>query len=77
MTQSMEAVSDGEVLCPQEPLQFKPNTRVRIIIESMIENGEAKPVSFLDAALSLNLDGPPNWSKNVDKYLYGHLHVNG
>jgi hypothetical protein len=30
-----------------------------------------EPLSSLDVALSLNLDGPPDWSLNLDKYLYG------
>jgi len=28
-------------------------------------------VSFLRTARSLDLDGPPNWAANIDKYLYG------
>jgi hypothetical protein len=74
MPQTLEAVFDGEVLCPQEPLQLKPNTRVRIVVESLSQNGESTPASFLDAALSLNLDGPSDWSHKVDQYLYGGLH---
>lgn len=73
MTQTLEAVFDGKVLCPQEPLELEPNTRVRIVIESLTQDGK-EPVSFLDAAMSLNLNGPPDWSQNVDKYLYGELH---
>lgn len=26
--------------------------------------------SFLDVALSIQIDGPADWSENVDKYLY-------
>jgi hypothetical protein len=29
------------------------------------------PSSFLDTALSLNLDGPPDWSARLHEYLYG------
>lgn len=69
MTQTLEAVYDGEVLCPQEPLELEPNTRVRIVVESLPQNGEEEPVSFLRLAPKLNLQGPPDWSQNVDKYL--------
>ena len=32
-------------------------------VESLSEKpGEAKPYSFLDVAMSLRLDGPPDWS---------------
>jgi hypothetical protein len=27
--------------------------------------------SFLRTARALNLDGPPDWSTNLDEYLYG------
>ena len=68
MTKTLDAVFDGEVLRPTKPLALKPNTHVRITIQSA---REAKP-SFLRTALSLNLDGPPDWSANVDKYLHGN-----
>ncbi len=73
MTQTLEAVFDGEVLCPQEPLELEPNTRVRIVVESLPPDGE-EPISFLRLAPTLNLQGPPDWSQNVDKYLYSELH---
>ncbi|HEX9991138.1 MAG TPA: antitoxin family protein [Chloroflexia bacterium] len=70
MVTTIEAMFDGEVLRPEEPLTLEPNTRVRITIETLPLNGD-KQMSFLDTARSLNLEGPPDWSANVDKYLYG------
>jgi hypothetical protein len=70
MVTTIEATFDGEVLRPEEPLTLAPNTRVRITIETLPLNGD-KPMSFLDTARSLSLEGPPDWSANVDKYLYG------
>ena len=29
------------------------------------------PYSFFEAALKMNLDGPPDWSTRLDDYLYG------
>ncbi|MFL6197486.1 MAG: hypothetical protein ACJ75H_25085, partial [Thermoanaerobaculia bacterium] len=29
-----------------------------------------EPYCFLKYAMSLNLDGPPDWSENLDDYLY-------
>lgn len=70
MVKTIEAVFDGEVLRPQDPLALEPNTRVRITIETM-EPSTGKPTSFLDTARSLNLEGPPDWAMNIDDYLYG------
>lgn len=70
MNKTIEAVFDGKVLRPIDTLTLEPNTRVRITIEVM-EPSASGPGSFLDTAQSLNLDGPPDWAKNVDAYLYG------
>jgi hypothetical protein len=66
----MEAVFDGEVLRPADPLALEPNTRVRITIETF-EPVAGETVSFLDTARSLDLNGPPDWAGNIDAYLYG------
>ncbi|MBV9469843.1 MAG: antitoxin family protein [Abitibacteriaceae bacterium] len=70
MVQILEAVFDGEVLHPDEPLDLEPNTRVRLVIETVSE-AESKPASFLRTVRSLNLEGPADWSTNLDTYLYG------
>ncbi len=70
MIQTLEAVFDGEVIHPDEPIGLEPNTRVRIVLETIPE-AEAKPDSFLRAARSLKLNGPSDWSTNLDAYLYG------
>lgn len=64
MSKIIEATFDGEVLRVDEPLDIEPNTRVRITIERM---GQPKngADSFLDTALSLNLQGPPDWSARL------------
>ena len=69
MTKTLEAVFDGEVLRPNEPLELQPNTRVRITIETT--TSEAKPRSFLRTARALNLEGPSDWSERIEEYLYG------
>lgn len=68
MTKTLEAVFDGEVLRPVEPLDLEPNTRVSVTIEIKQEKKEA--YAFLRTARSLNLDGPSDWSKRIDEYLY-------
>ncbi len=69
MTKTIEAVFDGKVLHPEDPLTLKPNTRVRITIETL-ESATGEAPSFLDTARTLNLDGPPDWAMNLDAYLY-------
>ncbi len=69
MVRTIEAVFDGEVLRPENPLALEPNTRVRITIET-VESRTEEATSFLDVALSLNLEGPPDWAENIETYLY-------
>ena len=70
MVKTIEALFDGAVFHPTEPIALAPNTRVRMTIETVLlpESGAA---SFLRTARALNLDGPPDWSANIDEYLYG------
>ncbi|MEX0727062.1 MAG: antitoxin AF2212-like protein [Planctomycetaceae bacterium] len=70
MIKTIDAVFDGQVLRPDDPLELEPNTRVRITIET-VPPETPKSGSFLDVARSLNLDGPPDWAENIDEYLYG------
>jgi hypothetical protein len=70
MSQTLEAVFDGEVLRPDEPIDLEPNTRVRVTIE-LAHASEKKGRSFLEIARSLKLEGPPDWSERLDDYLYG------
>jgi predicted DNA-binding antitoxin AbrB/MazE fold protein len=67
MSRTVEAVFDGEVLRPEEPLELEPNTRVRITIEAQ-PDAETSKKSFLRTARSLNLDGPPDWSERIGQH---------
>jgi len=66
MTETIEALFDGVVLRPTEPLTLKPNTRVWIVVETTPPLAQKN--SFLRTARSLNLDGPEDWSANFKKY---------
>ena len=72
MTKTLQAVYDGHVLRPDEPLELAPDTRVHITITTI--EGADKPAqqsaSFLQTALALKLDGPPDWSARLEDYLY-------
>jgi hypothetical protein len=76
MTRTIEATYDGEVLRPDATLPIAPNTRVRVTVEVMaadplVEEPDEQSPSCLDVAASLQLDGPRDWARNLDKYLYG------
>jgi hypothetical protein len=68
MDRTIEATFDGQVFRPTEPVSLPPNTVVRLTVEPV---STEQPTSFLRTALSLKLDGPPDWASNLDKYLYG------
>jgi len=72
MGQTIEAIHDGAVFRPTVPVALKPNTRVRVTV-APDEAAIAPGVSFLDMASALNLEGPEDWSANVEDYLYGRL----
>jgi len=65
----IKALFAGEVFRPAELVALEPNTYVQIIIAT-VSPEPAEPVSFLQVARALNLEGPPDWSINLDKYLY-------
>jgi len=70
MVKTIEAVFDGMVFRPSEPIPLKPNTRVQITIETALPVA-AEGLSFLQVARMLNLEGPADWSANLEEYLYG------
>jgi len=65
-----DAVFDGLVLRPEDPIPLDPATRVRVTVEALrVKTGE--PYCSLRAMLAANLDGPPDWSERLHEYLYG------
>jgi predicted DNA-binding antitoxin AbrB/MazE fold protein len=64
---TIEAVSDGTMLHLREPLELQKGTRVRVTLEAIEEE---KPRSFLQTAKNLQLQGPADWSTNLQHYLY-------
>jgi hypothetical protein len=71
MLQELEAIFDGVAFQPEVPLSLAAGTRVRIIVESVLPNEVKPPKTFLKTALSLQLEGEPDWSEKIDQYLYG------
>lgn len=71
MTQELEAIFDGTALQLEVPLNLAVGTRVRVIVESIVPNKAQESKTFLKTAQSLKLHGDPDWSENIDQYLYG------
>ena len=70
MNQTVEGTYDGAVFRPDTVLGLEPNARVRLTVE-VLPAAEVLPPSFLRTARSLELNGPADWSANLDTYLYG------
>lgn len=67
---SIPATFDGSVFRPNAPVALPPNTEVLLTVEPTRDKPK-KPMSFLDTLASIKVEGPPDWSTNLDKYLYG------
>jgi len=70
MTETIDATFDGKVFRPEKPVDLRPNTRVKITIEAGSPT-QVRKLSFLQTAKALKLDGPSDWSENIDEYLNG------
>jgi hypothetical protein len=68
MIKTVHAIFDGKVLLHEEPVDLEPNTHVRIAIE-IIGAVKKKKMSFLQTARSLKLEGPADWSAQLEDYL--------
>ncbi len=77
MSEKLYATFDGEVLRPERPVSFAPNTRLRLTIEEASEAEVPEPSSFLKTARDLELEGPVNWSEQLEEYLYGDASKRG
>ncbi|MBA2334003.1 MAG: antitoxin family protein [Acidobacteriota bacterium] len=77
MEKTVDATFDGEVFRPNEPVDLASNTKVKVIIEEkklkLVEvpkKGKAEPYAFFKYLRTLKLDGPIDFSTNLDDYLY-------
>lgn len=63
VTKTFEAIYDGKVLRPTQPLELEPNTSVRLTIKVQ-KAKRAKKKSFLEVIEALAVEAPPDWSEN-------------
>ena len=68
MSITVDAIFDGSVFRPLSPVSLPENTRVRLTFDLPVEQ-TGVPGSFLETAFALNLQGPPDWASNPEKYL--------
>lgn len=69
VTKTLHAIFDGDVLRPEEAADLEPNARYLITIKRK----EAGKPSLWDilSKFSGKVEGPKDWSKEHDHYLYG------
>lgn len=68
VTKTFEAIYDGNVLRPTQPLELEPNTAVRLTIKVQ-KAKRTKKKSFLEVIEALAVEAPPDWSENIEEYL--------
>jgi predicted DNA-binding antitoxin AbrB/MazE fold protein len=70
MSKTIEATYDGAVLKPSEALDISPNTRVWITIDT---EAPVRKQNFLETAKRIKIEGPSDWSENLEGYLYAEV----
>jgi hypothetical protein len=52
-------------------LGLKPGSSVLVTVQPTSGRAKQRKSSFLETALKTKIEGPADWSKNLDKHLYG------
>lgn len=70
---ALEPNTKVKIIVEEEPEKLlpaeMPKTNLKLV--EMPKRGKGKPYAVLEYLKSLNLDGPSDFSKNLDDYLYG------
>jgi len=67
----LHAVFDGEVLRPEAAVDLEPNARYLVTIERKEKKGAQQNLWDVLSAFSGTVEGPEDWSKEHEHYLYG------
>jgi hypothetical protein len=80
MSQTVEATFDGSVFRPTSPVSLPVDAKVRLTVENLATEepdatpqtpGKDDPYAILKILSAAKISGPPDWSENLDHYLYG------
>jgi len=69
-TKTLHVIFDGNVLKPEETVNLEPDVRYLVTIERKEETGQQSLWDTLKK-FSGKVEGPKDWSKEHDHYLYG------
>jgi hypothetical protein len=67
LSKTIEATYDGAVLRLSESLDILPETGVWVTVDT---EEPSSPNAFLTAAKAVKIEGPADWSENLDSYMY-------
>jgi len=70
MTATLTAKFDGKPLLPESPVDLKPDTRYVLLVKEELP-AEAPTAWEILECMAGTVPGPPDWSVNLDHYLYG------
>jgi len=66
--------ADGTVEVRNPALPAGEQVEVIVLLLAKKADGQAEPYEFLKVLEQANLDGPPDWSENLEEYLYHGKH---
>ncbi|MCK4798743.1 MAG: antitoxin family protein [Spirochaetes bacterium] len=69
MVQTLEVIYDGKVLKPCNPVYLKKNEHYKVQIE--VEEDNQKNAWDILKKMDGTIEGPEDWSEEIDHYLYG------
>ncbi len=52
-------------------LGLKPGSSVRVTVQPKAARAKKRQSSFFETALKTKIEGPADWSKNLDRHPYG------
>ncbi len=70
MVQTIEAIFDGQVFRPANPLDLPSDTRCRLTVETLPTTGSGDVWSLLAQAAG-SIEAPADWANQRNHYLYG------
>jgi predicted DNA-binding antitoxin AbrB/MazE fold protein len=66
----VDTIFDGEVFRPLAPVDLKPNTHYRVIIEESTASGAQDAWTVLESMIG-TVEAPADWSAEHGHYLHG------